>query len=119
MKSKLLNILLILSSSIGYLSWGKNQSSFLFEVEFEIFKKLLTTPKSMLHPLILLPLFGQIILLATLFQVVPSKKLTYVGMIGLAILMSFILLVGILSFQIKIMMSTIPFFILSIITLRK
>ena len=39
MKSKIYNLLLILTSLVGYLEWGRKNHQFLFEAEAEIFTK--------------------------------------------------------------------------------
>ena len=118
MKSKLLNILLIISSLIGYLEWGGTNYSFLFQVEFEIFSKLLTSPISVLHPLTFLPMLGQALLIFTLFQKRPSKLLTYIGIGGIGVLLVFMLVIGLMSFNIKIIFSTIPFIVLALLAIR-
>ena len=117
MKSKLLNFLLITFSLFVYLEWSGNHHIFLFEAEIEIFSKLFTSPKSVIHPIIVLPLMAQFLLLFTLLQKTPSKKLTYIGVFGLSLLLYFILLIGLISINYKIVISTIPFVFLSIITI--
>ena len=117
MKSKLLNFLLITFSLFVYLEWSGNHHIFLFEAEIEIFSKLFTSPKSVIHPFIVLPLMAQFLLLFTLLQKTPSKKLTYIGVFGLSLLFYFILLIGLISINYKIVISTIPFVFLSIITI--
>lgn len=117
MKSKILNFLLIIFSLIGYLEWSGNQHIFLFEAEIEIFSKLFTSPISVLHPFIVLPIAAQFILLFTLFQKKPSKKLTYISIFCLGILLGFMLIIGIISLNYKIALSTIPFIVVSIVTM--
>ncbi len=117
MKIKFYNLLLILTSLIGYLEWGGNNQQFLFEAEAEIFTKLFTDPLSVIHPFIILPLAGQFILLITLFQRIPSKILTFIGMGGLGILLGFMGMVGLLSLNYKIVLSTIPFFTVAVMTI--
>lgn len=117
MKSKTLNFLLIIFSLIGYLEWSGNQHIFLFEAEIEIFSKLFTSPISVLHPFIILPTISQFLLLFTLFQKKPSKKLTYISIFGLGILLGFMLFIGLISLNYKIALSTIPFIVVSIITM--
>lgn len=68
MKPKILNALLIVTSLLGYLEWSGDSYTFLFQAEAEILHKLFTNPSSVVHPFILLPLIGQILLLITLFQ---------------------------------------------------
>ncbi|WP_353077563.1 hypothetical protein [Flavobacterium sp.] len=117
MKSKTLNFLLIIFSLFGYLEWSGNNHLFLFEAEIEIFSKLFTSPISVLHPFIILPVISQFLLLFTLFQNKPSKKLTYISIFGLGILFLFMLFIGIISLNYKIALSTIPFIVVSIVTM--
>ena len=117
MKSKILNFLLIIFSLFGYLEWSGNNHLFLFEAEIEIFSKLFTSPISVLHPFIVLPIAAQFILLFTLFQKKPSKKLTYISIFCLGILLGFMLIIGIISLNYKIALSTIPFIVVSIVTM--
>lgn len=117
MKSKTLNFLLIIFSLFGYLEWSGNNHLFLFEAEIEIFSKLFTSPISVLHPFIILPVISQFLLLFTLFQNKPSKKLTYISIFCLGILLGFMLIIGIISLKYKIALSTIPFIVVSIVTM--
>ncbi len=108
-KTKILNILLIITSLFGYLEWGIDNKSFLFEGEYEVLSKLFKDPKSAAHPFTLIPLLGQILLLITLFQKKPDKMLTYAGIACLGILLGFMFCIGIVSLNFKILMSTLPF----------
>ena len=118
MKSKILSGLLIITSLLGFLQWGKNQELFLFQAEAEIITKLFTDTMSVIHPFTLLPLMGQLLLLFTLFQNPPSKKLTYVSIGALGLLLGFMFIIGILSLNYKILLSVIPFWITAIMTIR-
>jgi hypothetical protein len=118
MKSKVLNFLLIFSSLFGYLEWSGNKHLFLFEAEAEIFSKLFTDPVSVLHPFTVLPIVGQILLVITLFQKTPNKTLTYISVAGLGLLLGFIFIVGLMSTNFKIIISTIPFIVLAIFVIR-
>jgi uncharacterized protein YacL len=118
MKSKILNGLLIISSLLGYLEWSGGNHLFLLTGEAEIISKLFTDPMSVLHPFILLPILGQILLLITLFQEKPSKILTYVSIGGLGLLLAFMLLIGIMSVNFKIIISTIPFLVTAVLAIR-
>lgn len=117
MKSKILNFLLIIFSLIGYLEWSGNNHTFLFEAEIEILSKLFVNPKSVIHPFIILPIISQFLLLVTLFQKSASKKLTYISIFGLGLLVYFLLFVGLISLNYKIVISTIPFVLLTILTI--
>lgn len=118
MKSKILNLLLIVTSLIGYLEWSGDNQMFLFQGEAQIINKLFTNPNSVIHPFILLPLIGQIILLITLFQQKPSKILTYLSMASLGLLLGFMFVIGLLSLNYKIIFSTIPFITVAFYTIR-
>ncbi len=117
MKEKVLSVLLILTSLMGYLEWGQGQHLFLFQAEGEILLKLWADPKSVLHPLILMPLMGQILLAITVVQRTPSRILVYIGMGSLSILLGLMCIIGIISFNLKILFSTLPFLVLSVFTL--
>lgn len=119
MKSKIYNFLLILSSLIGYLEWGKTNHSFLYQVEIEMLSKLMTDPRSIIHPLTILPLIGQILLLATLFQKKPNKTWTYIGIGCIGLLLVLMFLIGLISLNYKITLSTIPFIVFSILTIKQ
>ena len=118
MKNKILNLLLIITSLLGYLEWSGNNHSFLFQAETEILSKLFNTPNSILHPFTIVPLLGQLILVITLFQKTPNKILTYIGIGSLGILLLFMFIIGLLHLNYKIILSTIPFILLSIIIIR-
>ena len=118
MKLKILNLLLILTSLIGLLEWGNDSHMFLFQAEAEIIGKLFTDPKSVLHPFILMPLFGQLLLLVTIFQKTPSKILTIAGMSGLALLLLLMLMIGVMSVNYEMIFYTLPFMIVAILIIR-
>lgn len=118
MRTKTINLLLILTSLIGYLEWGTNNSMFLFQGEWDILKKLVDEPLSVLHPFVLLPLAGQIVLLITLFQKEPSKVLTRIGIIGLGLLLVFIFVIGLIGLNFKTAFSVLPFIVTAIVAIR-
>ncbi|WP_343632802.1 hypothetical protein [Fluviicola sp.] len=117
MKSKILNFLLIVTSLVGYLEWSGNSSSFLFQAEAEIFSKLVADPQAVLHPFTIIPFLGQVLLVFTLFQKKPSKILTYAGILALGFLMVFMLVIGLFSMNWKIIVSTIPFLVVAVVTI--
>ena len=112
-KKKLLNILLLLSFPLGYLEWGSNSSTFIFQAAYQIFSKLPKEPLSLLHPFIFLPLLGILFIVITVFQSRPSRMLTLTGLTGMALLMLFMFFIGCLSLNYKIILSTLPFLIIA------
>src|SRR5436190_23210593 len=119
MNKKLLNLSLLLTSLIGYLEWGKDQSAFLFQAEAAMFTKGLADPLTVIHPLTILPLLGQAALLFTLFQKNASKRLTYFGIAGLGILLAFMFVIGLISLNLRILSSTLPFLVLAVVAFRQ
>lgn len=114
MKQKILNLLLIVFSLAGYLEWGNGNHSFLFQAEWEVLSKIFSDPFSVIHPFTIIPMAGQLLLITTLFQKKPGKWLTYSGIGSIAILLLFILFIGIISLNIKIAASTLPFLAISV-----
>src|SRR5690606_7351199 len=103
---------------IGYLEWGKDSKMFLFQGEIEVVAKPFNDPASAIHPLTILPLLGQIILLFTLFQKQPSKIFTYIGLGCIGILLLFMFVIGIISMNFKILFSTLPFLFIGVWIIR-
>jgi hypothetical protein len=118
MKAKVLNLFLFITSLLGYLEWSGDNHMFLITGEAEIIYKLFTNPTSAIHPFVLIPLLGQILLFFTLFQKMPSKTLTYISIIGIGLLLGFMFVIGIISLNLKILFSTIPFLTIAILTIR-
>lgn len=117
MKGKVLNLFLIISSLFGYLEWGKDNSAFLFQGEYELLKNMISDPRSAIHPFSLIPLLGQILLFITLFQDTPNRKLTYAGISCLGLLLVFMFFIGAISVNFKILISTLPFIVVAILTI--
>ncbi|MDX1903318.1 MAG: hypothetical protein SFU27_04095 [Thermonemataceae bacterium] len=103
--------LLVLTSLMGYLEWGATKKgAFLWEVESELMSKVFISPASLLHPFVILPLIGQVILIIALFQSKPSKLVITIAAAFLALLLGFMLFIGMISLNYKIVSSTLPFF---------
>lgn len=117
MYTKTLNGLLVITSFFGYLEWGQNNAMFLYEAEMEILIKLFTNPLSALHPFTVLPLVGQLLLIISLFQRQPNKWLTWLGTGGIGILFLLMFIIGLISFNWKIFISTLPFLIVVVVSL--
>ena len=110
-RTKKINLALLLTSFAGYLEWGGGSHGFLLTLEAEVLKKLFSDPVAVLHPFTVLPLLGQIMLMATLLQKEPSRVLSMLGMISLGILLLMIFLIGILTINLKILLSAVPFLV--------
>ena len=111
MNRKWANLSVVFTSLFGYLEWGGGYRSFLVQAEWEVIVKLVHDPISAAHPLTIIPLLGQLLLIITLFQKQVSKHLTRLGVIALCVLLSFMLVIGVLSLHWKMIVSVLPFFV--------
>lgn len=118
MNGKILNMCALLASLFGYLEWGGGHAMFLFQAEAEVLSKLFTAPSEVLHPLTLLPLAGQIALLATLFQARPGKWLTLAGLLALGLLLGLMFFIGLIDGNMAILGSTLPFLVVAYLAFR-
>ncbi|MFZ1527386.1 MAG: hypothetical protein WAT19_01460 [Ferruginibacter sp.] len=117
--SKFLNFLLLLAFQFCYLQWGKDSHAFIYEGTAEIFRQSLKTPLNFLHPAILVPFTGEILILATLFRKKNNRVFTLTGLACMGLLILLLFIIGILSMNMKITLSTIPFFITAVFVLRQ
>lgn len=118
MGQRSINIGLFLSFFICYLEWGGGNSGFVFQMEYSVLTDN-ATKETFTHPFIFIPLVGQLIMLFTVFQKDPNRKLSLIGLILMGVLVSMILLVGLLGLNIKIIASVTPFVVLSVLFFRR
>lgn len=118
MKAKLLNLCVVFTSLVAYLEWGKDNRMLLVLVEWEVLSKLFADPTSVMHPLIIIPLLGQGVLVCTLFQKLPGRRLTLGGLSCIGILMLMIFVTGLLSMNYKIVLSVVPFLGIAYVVVR-
>jgi hypothetical protein len=111
---RFINLALLFTFLFCYLEWA-DRSSFIFQAEYEFFFGGKDVVGSFSHPLILLPFLGQILLLITVFLRRPNRALSLTGLLLLCPLVFMIFLVGVLSLNWRILVSTIPFLLSTII----
>jgi hypothetical protein len=117
-KLKLINASLVAASFVGYLEWGQNNHIFLGEAELQIIKKAFTAPSQILHPFIILPLLGQLLLLYTLFKKQPGARISLIGMSCIGILLAFVFFIGIISRHWYTVLSALPFLFFAFMQVR-
>lgn len=117
MKTKLYGIGLLISFLICYLEWG-HQYAFIVEMEYDFFVNHISL-SSLLHPFILAPAIGQLLLLYSLFPKDPNPKLVLAGLILLGLLAVFIFLISLLSLHIKMILCSLPYTLISILFIRR
>jgi hypothetical protein len=117
MKPRLINLAMLITSLLCYLEWGGGNSGFLFQMEYELFRQD-DLSHSFTHVMVLAPVVGQLLLLITLFQKTPGRKLTAIGVGLLSVLVLMIFLISILGLNYKIFLSTLPFIVSCILFIR-
>lgn len=115
---KLINASLIATSFVGYLEWGQNNRIFLGEAEVQIIKQVFKAPSQILHPLIVIPLLGQLLLFYTLFKKQPGARKSVIGSSCIGILLAFVFFVGIISRHWYTALSALPFLFFAFLQLR-
>ena len=111
-----INLGLFIAFLFCYLSWGKDQSAFIFEVEYQVLKE--QDLVSAVHPIILAGFIGQVLLLYAIIRPNAKRWWNIVGVSLLSVIAGIILLVGLLSLQAPVILSTTPFFILLYVFFR-
>ncbi len=112
------NICLFIAFLFGYLEWGKDHAVFIFQGEAEIFAKAKKDVTSVLHPFILLPFLGQLIILYTVFQPKISRLLSLTGLACLSLLILLLFIIGLITLNFKIAGSTLPFLFAGMLVIR-
>lgn len=111
---RLLNLGLLITFQFCYLEWP-NHSMYIFEAEKEIFTKTENWISNFTHPIILIGLVTQIVLLLGVIQLKINSKLNNLSVLLLGTLVLLFAVVGVLSLNYKIIFSTLPFLILAVI----
>lgn len=111
---RFLNLFLFLSFQICYLEWPPHNSMFVFQVQFDIFSKTDHLLTNLVHPIILLGLVAQLLLLFGFFIANFKKKLNAIGILLLGLLVVLFLLISVLSKNITMFLATLPYLILSV-----
>jgi len=106
---RFINLGLLIAFLFCYLEWPPNNSTFIFQGEYEIFTNTKNWVSNFTHPLILLGLIAQLILIYAFISPKVNTKLNHLGVIILTPIVLLFFVVGLLSFNFKIMGSTLPF----------
>ncbi len=109
---QVINLALLIAFLFCYLEWPPNNSMFVFQGEYEIFSNTKNWVSNFTHPLILVGFIAQLLLLYCVFNKKASHKLNSIGILLLTPLVLLFFVVGILSFNTKIALSTLPYLIL-------
>jgi hypothetical protein len=110
------HLLLILSSFFVFLEWP-DQHYFIFQIELELFSKLFIKPSEILHPFIIIPFGAQLLLLFSVLKKRTNMLFSIFGIGGLLMLIGFVFFIGLITLNWKIILSCLPFFGFSILTI--
>lgn len=114
----LVNGLVVVTFFLGYLEWGADNRAFVFQAAAALLTSLPNDLEGLLNPFVTIPLAGMIMLLITFFQKNLSRKLSLIGLACLSVFMVFLFFIGLISANIKIASSTIPFLACAILSFR-
>ncbi len=106
---RFINLGLLITFLFCYLEWPPNNSTFILQGEYEIFTNTKNWVSNFTHPLILLGLIAQLILIYAVINPKINAKLNHLGVLVLTPIVLLFFVVGLLSSNIKIMGSTLPF----------
>jgi peptidoglycan/LPS O-acetylase OafA/YrhL len=118
---KLLNLLLLVTFQFGYLEWGSPRNKkhmFIYQAEAEVFSHARHNVVEVLHPLIIIPLLGMLLLLYTFFSKSPDRIVSLTGTLSLSVFMALLFFIGVSIPDFKILVSTIPFLVVMLLALR-
>ena len=106
---RFVNLLMLIAFQIGYMEWPPHNSMFVFQAQYEIFSKTDRLLTNLFHPIILLGLVVQIILIIGAFLPNLNKKINAIGILLLSLLVLLFLLISILSLNLKMFLATLPY----------
>lgn len=96
-----------------YTEWGNQQHSFIFQIIYEILAQA-DLLKALTHPLILAGLLGLLIFIYAILSKSVHRSIPLFGVVMLSAVVILFSLAGILSFNLKIIASTLPFWFMVI-----
>lgn len=100
---------LFISFFLGYLEWGKDSSAFVYEGFIEVVSNSKGLRSNFTHPLIVLPLIGEIIFITGVFNSQLQNKWLITALVLTGLLYVMILLAGVLSLNFKMILSATPY----------
>lgn len=109
---RLINLGLLISFLFCYLEWPPNNAAFIFQGEYEVFSNTKNWVSNFTHPLILLGLLAQLILIYAVINPKINRKMNHLGVAVLTPIVLLFFVVGFLSLNTKVIVSTLPFLVL-------
>lgn len=97
MQVRILLLVCFVSFLFCYLGWGEGQGGYFWELEYEIIAKGLR--KDLLHPALLLPFVGQMLILIAIVAPGVPKWICLIGLALCGLLVLFLLFIEIIGRQ--------------------
>ncbi len=113
--ARILYLLVAFSPWACHLEWGGNNSDYLVAMEIKVLSGAVSGADLFLHPMILLPLLGQLMVLMALIHPHRLRMLAITGQVMLSLLVGLIFLSGLLRPHLLVAISTIPFLASSVL----
>jgi len=112
---RILNLALVIAFQICFLEWPPSNSMFIFQGEYLIFSIKEQLIDNLIHPIILTGLIAQLILLSGFLLPRINKMVNTLGVILLGIVVLLFFVVGLITLNYKIALSTLPYLGLTIV----
>lgn len=112
-RNRIFAALTLISTFLVYFEWGGENQAFLWEMELDLFQKATEDIAALGHPLIILPLIAQILLIVIIALPNARRSLPIVAVSLFGILAFIVLLGGVGGSNYKIIGFSLPFVILS------
>lgn len=112
-RNRIFAALTLISTFLVYFEWGGENQAFLWEMELDLFQKATEDIAALGHPLIILPLMAQILLIVIIALPNARRSLPIVAVSLFGILAFIVLLGGVGGSNYKIIGFSLPFVILS------
>jgi hypothetical protein len=109
-------VLIVVLFFCGYLEWGRDRGKFLFQLPAELLQT--ETRDAGLHPLVLGPVIGLLLLLVAAIRPRMPRLLVLLGLTTPIIVSGLILIGGIQGRKPVMVVSVLPFFIALVLLLR-
>ncbi len=105
---------LFISFFLGYLEWGTDSAAFVYEGFIEVISNSKGLKSNFTHPLIVLPLIGEVIFILGAFNSRLKNKWLIGALVLTGLLYVMILLAGVLSKNLKMILSAAPYILFAI-----
>lgn len=111
---QIITLLVFISFFFCYLRWPPNNAAFVFEAEYEIITNTNNWLSNFTHPLILIGLLAQLLMLYCVLNKEVSIKVNTIAILLLLPLVVLFFVVGLLSRDLIIASSTLPYLLLTL-----